>query len=181
MPSRSARQDPARHAQPTGPVAGATGPGGTTTLQLLAEQPSSNGVRVFLADLKGDLSGIAAPGQGGENRPGWGEPARVGRRRRNAPRRWARSGMPGDSPRSSARWAASAAACRSASPSRASVKPAGAGSGPAPQVVRGGPGGRSPRCYSVTSWSSCRPPPLPVSPSVGTGTTGLRSELRSCA
>ncbi|MEV4333784.1 helicase HerA-like domain-containing protein [Streptomyces sp. NPDC049597] len=38
-------------------------------------------------------------------------------------------------------------------------------------------------CYSVTSWSwpSCRPPPLPASPSVGTVTTGLRSELRSWA
>ncbi|GFH38824.1 helicase HerA-like domain-containing protein [Streptomyces pacificus] len=49
-----------------GLVAGATGTGKTKTLQLLAEQLSSNGVPVFLADMKGDLSGIAAPGRGGE-------------------------------------------------------------------------------------------------------------------
>ncbi|MEV4915493.1 helicase HerA-like domain-containing protein [Streptomyces tirandamycinicus] len=49
-----------------GLVAGATGTGKTKTLQLLAEQLSANGVPVFLADMKGDLSGIAAPGRGGE-------------------------------------------------------------------------------------------------------------------
>ncbi|MEU4128124.1 helicase HerA-like domain-containing protein [Streptomyces wuyuanensis] len=49
-----------------GLVAGATGTGKTKTLQLVAEQLSANGVPVFLADMKGDLSGIAAPGQGGE-------------------------------------------------------------------------------------------------------------------
>ena len=46
-----------------GLVAGATGTGKTKTLQLLAEQLSAQGVPVFLADLKGDLSGIAAPGE----------------------------------------------------------------------------------------------------------------------
>ncbi len=49
-----------------GLVAGATGTGKTKTLQLLAEQLSSNGVPVFAADIKGDLSGLATPGEGGE-------------------------------------------------------------------------------------------------------------------
>ena len=47
-----------------GLVAGATGTGKTRTLQLLAEQFSAAGVPVFLADMKGDLSGLAAPGEG---------------------------------------------------------------------------------------------------------------------
>ncbi|WP_205472660.1 helicase HerA-like domain-containing protein [Nocardioides sp. SYSU D00038] len=46
-----------------GLVAGATGTGKTKTLQLLAEQLSSNGVPVFAADVKGDLSGLATPGE----------------------------------------------------------------------------------------------------------------------
>jgi len=45
-----------------GLIAGATGTGKTKTLQLMAEQLSSAGVPVFVADLKGDLSGLAAPG-----------------------------------------------------------------------------------------------------------------------
>jgi len=45
-----------------GLVAGATGTGKTRTLQLLAEGLSAAGVPVFLADIKGDLSGMAAPG-----------------------------------------------------------------------------------------------------------------------
>jgi len=45
-----------------GLVAGATGTGKTTTLQVLAEQISALGVPVFAADIKGDLSGIASPG-----------------------------------------------------------------------------------------------------------------------
>jgi DNA helicase HerA-like ATPase len=45
-----------------GLVAGATGTGKTKTLQLLAEQLSTNGVPVFAADIKGDLSGISTPG-----------------------------------------------------------------------------------------------------------------------
>lgn len=48
-----------------GLVAGATGTGKTKTLQLIAEQLSANGVPVFLADIKGDVSGIAAPGEPG--------------------------------------------------------------------------------------------------------------------
>src|SRR4051795_2615281 len=46
-----------------GLVAGATGTGKTKTLQVIAEQLSTAGVPVFLADIKGDLSGISAPGQ----------------------------------------------------------------------------------------------------------------------
>ncbi|MGW3307232.1 helicase HerA-like domain-containing protein [Streptomyces sp. NPDC001073] len=45
-----------------GLVAGATGTGKTKTLQLIAEQLSAQGVPVFLADVKGDVSGISAPG-----------------------------------------------------------------------------------------------------------------------
>ncbi len=43
-----------------GLVAGATGTGKTRTLQLLAEQLSAQGVPVFVADIKGDLQGLAA-------------------------------------------------------------------------------------------------------------------------
>src|ERR671919_3152326 len=46
-----------------GLVAGATGTGKTKTLQLMAEQLSHAGVPVFAADIKGDLSGLATPGQ----------------------------------------------------------------------------------------------------------------------
>ncbi|MCA6095162.1 DUF853 domain-containing protein [Streptomyces sp. SCA3-4] len=49
-----------------GLVAGATGTGKTKTLQLIAEQLSAQGVPVFLADVKGDISGISAPGAPGE-------------------------------------------------------------------------------------------------------------------
>lgn len=45
-----------------GLVAGATGTGKTKTLQVLAEQVAAQGVPVFAADIKGDLSGIAVPG-----------------------------------------------------------------------------------------------------------------------
>jgi len=49
-----------------GLVAGATGTGKTKTLQLMAEQLADQGVPVFLADMKGDLSGLATPGEGGD-------------------------------------------------------------------------------------------------------------------
>ena len=45
-----------------GLVAGATGTGKTVTLRVLAEGFSRIGVPVFLADVKGDLSGLARPG-----------------------------------------------------------------------------------------------------------------------
>lgn len=46
-----------------GLIAGATGTGKTITLQNLAEGFSRLGVPVFLADVKGDLSGLAAAGK----------------------------------------------------------------------------------------------------------------------
>ena len=45
-----------------GLIAGATGTGKTKSLQLLAEQLSAAGVPVFVADVKGDVAGIAVPG-----------------------------------------------------------------------------------------------------------------------
>jgi len=45
-----------------GLIAGATGTGKTVTLKVLAESFSDMGVPVFLADVKGDLSGLAAKG-----------------------------------------------------------------------------------------------------------------------
>jgi hypothetical protein len=49
-----------------GLVAGATGTGKTKTLQVMAEQLSAAGVPVFLADIKGDVSGMAVAGQPSE-------------------------------------------------------------------------------------------------------------------
>jgi DNA helicase HerA-like ATPase len=46
-----------------GLIAGATGTGKTKTLQLLAGQLSRAGVPVFVSDIKGDVTGIAAPGE----------------------------------------------------------------------------------------------------------------------
>ncbi len=46
-----------------GLIAGATGTGKTITLQTMAENFSRLGVPVFLADVKGDLSGLAAKGK----------------------------------------------------------------------------------------------------------------------
>mgnify|MGYP001817386103 FL=1 len=51
-----------RYANRHGLVAGATGTGKTVTLQCLAEGFSDLGVPVFLADVKGDVSGISQPG-----------------------------------------------------------------------------------------------------------------------
>jgi uncharacterized protein len=45
-----------------GLIAGATGTGKTVTLQVLAEGFARNGVPVFMADVKGDLAGMAMPG-----------------------------------------------------------------------------------------------------------------------
>lgn len=54
---------PARMANRHGMISGATGTGKTVTLQVLAEGFSSIGVPVFMADVKGDLSGMAKPGK----------------------------------------------------------------------------------------------------------------------
>jgi DNA helicase HerA-like ATPase len=45
-----------------GLIAGATGTGKTVTLRVLAEQFSRLGVPIFMADVKGDLSGLCQPG-----------------------------------------------------------------------------------------------------------------------
>ena len=51
-----------RMANRHGLIAGATGTGKTVTLRVIAEQFSTIGVPVFMADVKGDLSGLAQPG-----------------------------------------------------------------------------------------------------------------------
>ena len=57
---------PLRIANRHGLVAGATGTGKTITVQGLAESFSAVGVPVFVADVKGDLAGIAQPGAASE-------------------------------------------------------------------------------------------------------------------
>lgn len=52
-----------KYANRHGLIAGATGTGKTVTLQILAEGFSNAGVPVILADVKGDLSGLAIPGR----------------------------------------------------------------------------------------------------------------------
>jgi len=52
----------AKMANRHGIISGATGSGKTVTLQVLAEGFSRIGVPVFMADVKGDLSGISQPG-----------------------------------------------------------------------------------------------------------------------
>jgi uncharacterized protein len=68
-----------------GLIAGATGTGKTKTLQLLAEQLSAEGVPVVLADVKGDLSGLARPGEAGD---------RVTRRAADTADDWTPTGFP---------------------------------------------------------------------------------------
>ncbi|MEU1617277.1 helicase HerA-like domain-containing protein [Streptomyces sp. NPDC005722] len=70
-----------------GLVAGATGTGKTKTLQLVAEQLSAHGVPVFLADVKGDVSGISAPGVPGD---------RVVRRVAEVGQDWTPAGCPAE-------------------------------------------------------------------------------------
>ena len=53
-----------RMANRHGLIAGATGTGKTVTLKVLAESFSEMGVPVFLADVKGDISGMCQPGTG---------------------------------------------------------------------------------------------------------------------
>lgn len=68
-----------------GLIAGATGTGKTKTLQLLAEQLSANGVPVFAADIKGDLSGLSQPGEGG---------AKIDARASSVGQQWAATAFP---------------------------------------------------------------------------------------
>ena len=53
-----------------GLIAGATGTGKTITLKVMAESFSDAGVPVFLADIKGDLSGMSQPGADSERMQG---------------------------------------------------------------------------------------------------------------
>ena len=50
-----------------GLIAGATGTGKTVTLKVPTEKLSKEGIPVFLADIKGDLSGLAKAGNGRQN------------------------------------------------------------------------------------------------------------------
>jgi hypothetical protein len=68
-----------------GLVAGATGTGKTKTLQLMAEQLSAQGVPVFLADIKGDLSGMATAGVAND---------KVAARARDVGQEWVGAGYP---------------------------------------------------------------------------------------
>ncbi|MFD9904658.1 helicase HerA-like domain-containing protein [Streptomyces sp. NPDC059063] len=70
-----------------GLVAGATGTGKTKTLQLIAEQLAAQGVPVFLADIKGDVSGISAPGQANDKVTG---------RAREVGQEWEARGFPSE-------------------------------------------------------------------------------------
>jgi DNA helicase HerA-like ATPase len=70
-----------------GLVAGATGTGKTKTLQLIAEQLSAQGVPVFLADVKGDVSGISAPGTAND---------KVAGRAAEVRQRWTATGFPAE-------------------------------------------------------------------------------------
>jgi DNA helicase HerA-like ATPase len=71
-----------------GLIAGATGTGKTKTLQLLAEQLSAAGVPVVVADIKGDLSGLASPAPAAQ--PG----DRVSRRAEDTGDDWQPAGFP---------------------------------------------------------------------------------------
>src|SRR5687768_12755346 len=51
-----------RMANRHGVITGATGTGKTVTLQRIAEELSRRGVPVFMADIKGDLTGVSQPG-----------------------------------------------------------------------------------------------------------------------
>ncbi|MGX7827270.1 helicase HerA-like domain-containing protein [Actinokineospora sp. 24-640] len=68
-----------------GLIAGATGTGKTKTLQVLAEQLSAAGVPVVMADVKGDLSGLSAPGA---------PDARIDARVRDTGDRWSPTAFP---------------------------------------------------------------------------------------
>jgi DNA helicase HerA-like ATPase len=68
-----------------GLIAGATGTGKTKSLQLIAEQLAAQGVPVFMADLKGDLSGVAVPGESNE---------KIARRAADTGYQWHATGYP---------------------------------------------------------------------------------------
>jgi DNA helicase HerA-like ATPase len=78
-------QVPAAMCNRHGLIAGATGTGKTKTLQLMAEQLSALGVPVFVSDTKGDLTGLARPGEASDA---------VRRRARDLGIEWAPAGFP---------------------------------------------------------------------------------------
>ena len=63
-----------KYANRHGLVAGATGTGKTVSLMLLAEGFSRLGVPVFMADVKGDVAGLAFPGTASESERGREKP-----------------------------------------------------------------------------------------------------------
>ncbi|MQY26352.1 helicase HerA-like domain-containing protein [Nocardia aurantia] len=77
---------PMRTVNRHGLIAGATGTGKTKTVQGIAEQLSAAGVPVVLADIKGDLSGLALAGEGGESV--------LARARESGDTEWSPSGFP---------------------------------------------------------------------------------------
>ncbi|NJC23525.1 hypothetical protein BJ994_002601 [Arthrobacter pigmenti] len=68
-----------------GLVSGATGTGKTITLQVMAEQLSAQGVPVFLADIKGDLTGLSTPGTASE---------KLGKRTTSVGQKWEPASFP---------------------------------------------------------------------------------------
>ncbi|AUI49950.1 helicase HerA-like domain-containing protein [Arthrobacter crystallopoietes] len=68
-----------------GLVSGATGTGKTVTLQVMAEQLSAQGVPVFLADIKGDLTGLSSPAAGSD---------RLRQRTQSVGQRWSAKAFP---------------------------------------------------------------------------------------
>lgn len=68
-----------------GLITGATGTGKTKTLALIAEGLSEAGVPVLLMDIKGDISGLALPGE---------DNARIRERQQKLAAEWAPSGFP---------------------------------------------------------------------------------------
>ncbi len=70
-----------------GLVAGATGTGKTKTLQMMTEQLSAAGVPVFVADVKGDLSGLSQPGTAND---------KISTRAKDVGQQWTPAGNPVD-------------------------------------------------------------------------------------
>ncbi|MEZ4740458.1 MAG: helicase HerA-like domain-containing protein [Flavobacteriales bacterium] len=66
VPPEALVKVPLRTMNRHGLICGSTGSGKTKTLQVIAEQLSMAGVPVLLMDVKGDLSGLAAPGTANE-------------------------------------------------------------------------------------------------------------------
>ncbi|MEP7346161.1 MAG: helicase HerA-like domain-containing protein [Gemmatimonadaceae bacterium] len=78
-------QIPVRMMNRHGLIAGATGTGKTKSLQLIAEQLAANGIPVFMADLKSDLSGVGAVGESND---------RVAQRAKDTGYQWHGSSFP---------------------------------------------------------------------------------------